>query len=153
MFQPNCRRVRLSRHASFISLSWMRAELIFPSPSLDALSSDVDVILILATLHGQKAHNCCHRGGIDDFTRVGHEYHDLANSEFMAHRCRSLTHLIGRGKAAACSLIHSLASQGVEQSCVAGARLVAHSPTNAAVNPSEPHGSIQARRLPLGILV
>jgi hypothetical protein len=64
----------------------MRTKLIFPSPSLNALGPEVDVILVLASLHGQKAHNCCHNGGIDEFTRVGHEYHDLADSEFMAHR-------------------------------------------------------------------
>jgi hypothetical protein len=88
-----------------------------------------------------------------NLARVGRKYHHLANSEFMAHRRASFTHLIGRGKAAACSLIHSLASEDVEQSCVAGARLVAPSPTNAAANPSEPRGSIQARRFPLGMLV
>src|ERR1700722_11656914 len=50
-----------ARHASFMSPSGMWAQLALPDASLDALIPDVDVILTLTTLHGQKAHNCCHR--------------------------------------------------------------------------------------------
>jgi hypothetical protein len=62
--------------------------LIFPSPSQPAISIDFNVILVLTAVHGQKAHDRCHRGDtIDaDFARVGRKHHDLANGESMAYR-------------------------------------------------------------------
>ena len=57
-----------------------------PDPPLDALGPDLDVILILASLHGQQTDDCGHFGKIDDFARRGRKYRRLANSEFMAHR-------------------------------------------------------------------
>jgi hypothetical protein len=68
----------------------------------------------------------------------------------------SLTHLIGRSSAAACSSTHCRASSGEEQSCVAGARPrkslrapgAAPSPTKAATNSWSLRVSIQASSLP-----
>jgi hypothetical protein len=65
----------------------MRAQLIFPNPSPDAVRCELDVVLIFTALLGQEAYDCCHCGElIDEFTRVGRKYHGLANSEFVAHR-------------------------------------------------------------------
>jgi hypothetical protein len=62
-------------------------KLIFPSPPQQAVSIDFDVILVLATVHGQKARDRCHRGETNDaqLTRVGCKYYNFAESEFMAH--------------------------------------------------------------------
>ena len=74
-----------------MSPSGMRAKLIFPSPPQQAVSTNFDLILVLTTLHGQKARDRCHCGEIDDCTRVGRKYYNFANSEFMAHRWRVIS--------------------------------------------------------------
>jgi hypothetical protein len=65
-----------------------RPKLSFPSPSQKAVSYDLDVILVLDAIPGQKACDGCHHGGTvgGDLTYSGCKRHDLPNGEFVAHR-------------------------------------------------------------------
>ena len=46
-------------------------ELVFPSPPLEVIGFDLDVILVFGAFPGHKARNLAHRGDVEDFVRTG----------------------------------------------------------------------------------
>jgi hypothetical protein len=111
-----------------------------PDETLHSIDVCHDAVHTLGRRHTRRARRRCRAG------RLTHQ------------RGISRTHLIGRSKASACPSTHRLASCAEAQSRVAGALPgwqaggAAPSPTKAPMNVLQSRCSIQARRLPIGLM-